>query len=106
MVDGQELLEEGHVEATQWGNAGQILHGYKNVREASVREMMEGWEGLLLFVFSEFVPLPWSCNGLYNRETGLRWITLMSGTCCGRSIAGVRLATTLTDDKRGLLGNQ
>ena len=76
-VDGQELLEEGHVGARQWGNAGQILHGYENVREASVREMMEGWEGLLLFVFSEFVPLPWSCNGLYNRETGLRWITLM-----------------------------
>ena len=50
MEGGLELLEEGHVGATQWGNAGQTLKGYENVREASVREMMEGWEGLLLFV--------------------------------------------------------
>ena len=105
MVDVEELLEEGHVGATQWGNAGQILQGYENVRGISQR--IDGGVGRIAAIcLSEFVPLPWSCNGLYNRETGLRWITLMFGTCCGGSIAGVRLATTLTDYKRGLLGNQ
>ena len=30
--DVEELSEEGHAGATQWGNAGRILQGYENVR--------------------------------------------------------------------------
>ena len=47
--DEEELVGEDHVGGTRWGNAGQILHGYENVRKISQRND-EGWEGSLLFV--------------------------------------------------------
>ena len=84
--DEVELEGEDLVGETRWGNAGQILHGYENVR-ASVREMTKGWEVLLLLVSVNLFHSHGLTMGLYNKTAGLHWITLMLGTCCGGSEA-------------------
>ena len=69
-------MGEDHVGGTRWGNAGQILPGYENVRKISQRND-EGVGRIAAICLTEFVPLSWSCNELYNKTTGLRWIALI-----------------------------